>query len=235
MPSHPPLALAALALLFTIPLRAAEVTVEKAKEFDPSRIKRVAFLPMARALPRGEELRAACPVTKRSFDSCAMEDAAEAELSRALARAFLGSGAQVQWIPQSEINAAHDMLKKEGAVSLNLHGSWQAAIGKELSADAVIMGFIYCYRDRSGTAYASARPAAVGFCLHLVDPATGEVLWTMRYSDEQRPLSEDLLALPEFIKRKGRWIRVEQMAEEAATRAASELPWKKKPQEKKVR
>jgi hypothetical protein len=160
-----------------------------------------------------------------------MEDAAEAELSRALARAFLGSGAQVQWIPQSEINAARDRL----AVSLNLHGSWQAAIGKELSADAVIMGFIYCYRDRSGTAYASARPAAVGFCLHLVDPATGEVLWTMRYRDEQRPLSDDLIALPEFIKRKGRWIRVEQMAEEAATRAASELPWKKKPQEKKGR
>jgi hypothetical protein len=162
-----------------------------------------------------------------------MENAAEAELSRALARAFLGSGAGVAWVPQSEINAARDRLKKEGALNLDLHGSWQAAIGNELSADAVIMGFIYCYRDRSGTAYASARPAAVGFCLHLVDPATGEVLWTMRFRDEQKALSEDLLALPDFIKRKGRWIRVEQMAEEAATRAASELPLKKKPQEKK--
>ena len=214
------------ALLFiTGPLGAAEVSVEKSEAFDPSAIKRVAFLPLVTVLPVEEGQRPLCPLSKRAFDACRIEDAAQAELSRIIGQALLDSGAPVSWVPQAEINAAKDKLKNQGAENLNQHGSWQMAIGREVKADAVLLGFIYCYRERSGTAYASSAPAALAFCLHLVDPSSGKVLWSLRYADEQVPLSNNLLDLSAYIKRKGKFISVAQMAEEAAAQIVLQLPW----------
>ncbi|HUT53910.1 MAG TPA: hypothetical protein VM658_11020 [bacterium] len=209
----------------TRPAAGAFVSVEKADGFDPAGVKRVAFLPFTRIMPVEEGQQPVCPLTKKSFDACRIEDNAEAELSRIIGQALLESGAPVAWVPQSEINAARTKLKKEGGQTLSTAGAVQLAIGREVKADAVLTGFIYCFRDRSGNAYASARPAALAFCLHLIDPATGKILWSLRLHDEQVPLSSDLGSLPEFIKRKGKWITVGQMAEEAAKQVVADLPW----------
>ena len=213
---------------------AARVSVEKADGFDPATIKRAAFLPLTRIMPVAEGVRPVCPLTKTGFDGCKIEDDAEAVLSRALGGALIESGASVSWVAQAEINAAQAKLKKDDP-TLSPAGPRQLAIGRELKADAVLTGFIYCFRERLGGAFASSRPAALGFCLHLMEPATGKILWSLRYEDEQAPLSDNLMAMPEFLKRKGKWITVGQMAEEAAGQVALALPWNKKSDEGKDR
>lgn len=213
---------------------AAQVSVEAAEGFDPASLKRVAFLPLVRIVPVEEDKTPVCPLSRKSFDACRIEDKAEAELSRTLGQALLDSGAPVFWVPQSEINAARDKLKKEGQ-QLSIAGPLQLALGREVKADAVLMGFVYCYRERSGNAYASANPAALAFCLHLVDPNTGNILWTLRLRDEQVALASDLSTLPQFFKRKGKWITVQEMAEEDARLVARDLPWPREGQENKSR
>jgi len=224
----------AVCLLAARPGAAARMTTSQAEDFDPSKIKRVAFIPFAAITPAGDGLRPLCPLTKKSFDPCRIEDAAEAELSRIVGRALPQTDG-VTWVTQAEINLARETIKKRGAENLAASGSWQLEIGKEVHADAILFGFIYCYKERSGNAYASSSPAAVGFCLHLVEPTTNKVLWTFYYQDEQIPLFDNLLEIGSFIKRKGKWITVEAMAGEAAAALENELPWQPPAQEKKAR
>ncbi|MFO8057130.1 MAG: hypothetical protein R6V10_07550 [bacterium] len=203
---------------------AALTDSERKKGFDFSSIDRVAFLAMTRVESDNDKMTS-CPVRRGRHPACDIADHAESELSRLVAHALYGSSIEVEWIEQSRMNEARAKLKKEGRPELTRYGSWQRAIGKELQADAVLFGFIYCYRERKGTAYASAEPAALSFCLHLVDPESGEILWTFTYEDEQKALFENLLNLPEFIERGCKWIPVEQMAREAARKVVEKTPF----------
>jgi len=221
-----------IGMLISFSALAAQVTVQKAPDFEPGRVRRVAFLPLAAVLPAEGAARAICPKAGDSFRPCRIEDAAEAELSRVIGGSLLSSGASVSFVPQAEINAALARLKKEGHPELTTQGSWQMALAHELSADAVLFGFVYCYRNRSGSALASTQPAALGFCLHLADPQTGKVLWSFRYEDEQQALTEDLLSLPAFLHRRGRWITAPEMAEEAASVLIKNFPWPARPRRK---
>jgi hypothetical protein len=205
-----------------------------AEGFEPTGLNRVAFLPFVRVLPLEEEgssSRAVCPRDHAVYDACPVGEAAEAELSAVVAEALLQS-MPGGWVSQAEINAARTRVKERDP-SLPLDGTLQLALGREIKADAVLFGFIYCYRDRSGKAWASAVPAALGFCLHLVDPASGRELWSFSYAEEQQALSENLLEAPAFFKRKGQWITVAQMAKEAAAVVARALPWNAPAEKKK--
>jgi len=214
-----------LLLLSATTVSAASISSTKAEGFDPASIKRVAFLSMTRVLSTGEGPWSICPLDQTSHAACAIGDAAEAELSRSLGQALLAAVGPVSWVPQAEINAARAKTKAGEGALLSPAGPAQLAIGEEVSADAVLFGFVYCYRDRSGVSWASSRPAAIGFSLHLVDPSSQKVLWTYSYHDRQRPLTENLLELPGFLKRKGKWITIEQMSREAAASVAKDLPW----------
>lgn len=222
------LAAAWLALLLALPASAAEVVAIKGEDADFDELGKVAYLPFARVEPTGQKPRADCPISGKPFIPCEMEEAAEAELTRVIGKVLQECGPPFEWIHQSEINAARQRLKKKDLPGLTAHGSWQRAIAKEAGADAVLFGFVYCFRDRSGNAWASAEAAALGFCMHLVELDTGRVLLTLRYQDEQAPLFENLLTLPDFIKRGCRFITVEQMAKEAAAKISRSLPWRDK-------
>jgi hypothetical protein len=213
--------------------QAAKVKVESASGFDPGTIKKAAFLSFIRVGPAEGTLLALCPLTRSSHEACKLEDAAEAELSRAIGQALAQSGDSVSWSTAEEVNAARARMKEGAGAGLSTGGPMQLALGRELGVDAVLFGFVYCYRNRSGTALASTSPAAIGFCLHLVDVKTGAVLWTFTYRDEQAALSDDLLNAPAFLKRKGVWITAERMAAEAGTALAASLPWRRPPAEAK--
>jgi len=86
-------------------------------------------------------------------------------------------------------------------------------IGQTFSADAVIVGYVYRWREREGTQYAIKRPASVAFDLYLLRPDDGAVLWKGRFDKTQRSLSENILDIGTFLKGKGRWMTAEELAE----------------------
>ena len=87
--------------------------------------------------------------------------------------------------------------------------------GLSLDVDAVILGYIYRFRQRVGKRYSAELPASVAFDIYLIDVETGRILWRGYFDETQRPLSEDLFELGTFLKRKGRWITAKEMAHSA--------------------
>lgn len=83
--------------------------------------------------------------------------------------------------------------------------------GASLGADAVLIGFLYRFDERVGSKYAVEKPASVAFELYLMGRADGRVLWSGRYEETQKSLSENLLDLDKFIKRRG-WLTAQQLA-----------------------
>ncbi len=84
-------------------------------------------------------------------------------------------------------------------------------IGKAFSADAVLAGYLYRWREREGTDYAAKTPASVAFDLYLVRPEDGAVLWEEQFDMTQKSLSENLLEMGTFLQGGGRWMTAGQL------------------------
>lgn len=84
--------------------------------------------------------------------------------------------------------------------------------GRILGVDAVMAGYVYRFRERVGTGYSVDSPASAAFDVHLVDVSSRRILWTGRFDETQRSLSENLFKIITFLKRKGAWITVNKMA-----------------------
>jgi TolB-like protein len=96
--------------------------------------------------------------------------------------------------------------------------------GNALGAQIVLAGYIYRFRERVGTKYSAESPASAAFDIHLVDVASGRILWTGRFDETQRSLSENLFNIKTFFRRKGGWITVEKMAFSALEDMIQKLP-----------
>jgi len=96
-------------------------------------------------------------------------------------------------------------------------------IGRSLSADAVLAGYIYRWRDRVGTDYAADAPASVDFDLYLIRPSDGRILWKGVFDKTQKPLSENLLEMETFVESGGKWVTAEQLARIGLDRLLGDL------------
>ena len=86
-------------------------------------------------------------------------------------------------------------------------------IGLARSADVVLCGYLYIFEERRGGAYGVERPARIAFEMALIQVDSGQLLWHRKYAERQKPLSDDLLAIGRFFKRKGRWVSALEMGE----------------------
>jgi hypothetical protein len=85
--------------------------------------------------------------------------------------------------------------------------------GRKMDADAVIYGYVYRYQERVGTTYAIDSPASVAFDIHLIRTSDGSLIWNGHFDETQQSLSENLLKLGAFIKRRAKWVSASEMAE----------------------
>lgn len=85
-------------------------------------------------------------------------------------------------------------------------------LASALNADSVLMGWIFQYRERIGSDWGARRPASVTFVAFLFDGKDGRLLWRAKFDETQRPLSEDILGFPSFIRRGGRWVSAKELA-----------------------
>jgi hypothetical protein len=86
-------------------------------------------------------------------------------------------------------------------------------VGRELDADAILLGRVYRFEERIGTKFSAQRPASVTFDLLLIRVADGRILWTGRFEETQKSLSENLFNLGTFVRRGARWISAQEMAQ----------------------
>ncbi len=96
--------------------------------------------------------------------------------------------------------------------------------GRQLSADAVLMGRVYRFRERLGSAYSADSPASVSFDVLLISMEDGRVLWHGRFEETQQPLSENLFTINSFFKRKARWLTAEELADDGLREVLTTFP-----------
>jgi hypothetical protein len=81
--------------------------------------------------------------------------------------------------------------------------------------DAILLGYIFRFRERVGKSYAIESPASVALSLFLVSLDDGQVIWHSHYEETQEALFSNLLTFGKFIKRKARWVTARELATEA--------------------
>jgi hypothetical protein len=80
------------------------------------------------------------------------------------------------------------------------------------SADAILTGYFFKFTERVGTRYSVESPASVAFSLFLFRVSDGKIVWRGIFEETQQSLSENILKLSTFLKRKARWVSARELA-----------------------
>jgi len=97
-------------------------------------------------------------------------------------------------------------------------------LGNALNADYVFVGFVFRYEERVGSALGVEKPASVGFDVHLFRIRDGKMVWTGKFDETQKSLSENLLEIGTFVKGKGTWVTAEEFSKIGMERMLKKFP-----------
>jgi len=189
----------------------------------PSNIERLLILPF-RDISKvyGVNVNVQCPVCGNVIRSGEVPENAADFLTDHL-YSLLQSNSDYKLIPPGQAQGVQSNLLS-GDESTLPDRDLLVATGRALKSDAVIVGYIFRYRERVGTRYSVDSPTSVAFDIHLIRVADGRVLWSGQFNETQRSLPEDLLSLGTFIKRKARWITAHEMAQAGLEDLLQSLP-----------
>jgi hypothetical protein len=165
--------------------------------------------PLLTVLPFFIEREAACPICKRVYSRGEILPGSQKTLTRLLQQKMETMGTfRVLPIEKMEEALSHrDMKQFEERL---LPSSIQ--LGRELGADFVIVGFLFRFEERIGSSIGVDRPASVAFDIHLLRVRDGLEVWNGKFDETQRPLSENLLKVGSFFRRKASWLTAEELA-----------------------
>ena len=96
-------------------------------------------------------------------------------------------------------------------------------VGAMVYADAVMMARLQRYRERVGDEWGAKSPASVAFILDLVDVRRGDIIWTARFDETQKSLSESIFSLGDIGQRGVRWLSADQLTQEGVKKAIGQL------------
>ncbi|MCZ6784041.1 MAG: hypothetical protein O7G30_12115 [Proteobacteria bacterium] len=203
--------LAALACAYVAPPPAVD------QEFlspPPGPLRRLAVMPF-QPLPG-----LASPIIDRE----AAPSEVTALVARFVSEALQEAGFDV--VPPDDL--VHAFETESGAAPrTDAHAAAALAAG-HFGADAVLLGVVSRYRERSGGAIGSTSPASVFFRVTLYSAPDARPLWSARFHETQQPLTENVLRTPFYPGGGTRWLTAAELARWGAgetARALTELPY----------
>jgi hypothetical protein len=186
------------------------VQSKRSTDLEARRIKRIAVLVPSGIAP---DQRVQATYTANPADK-------EEELSEMLARlVYSAMVAMPNWqiVSDSEVREVAQGIPP-GADVARLQ-----KIGQMVYADAVIVGRVERFRERIGNEWGAKSPASVSFVLNLIDIRRGDTVWSARFDETQKPLSENVFALGQIGQRGIRWLSAEQLTDEGVKKAVAQL------------
>ncbi|MET0501063.1 MAG: hypothetical protein ABW172_06015, partial [Candidatus Binatia bacterium] len=169
---------------------------KRSTDLEARKIRRIAVL-----LPDGVGTEAKSQAAYTSSPS-AEKRLSEAELSDMLARLVYSAMATMpnwQIVSESEVREVAQSIPAGGDTAR------LQKIGESVHADAVLVGRMQRYRERVGDEWGAKSPASVAFVLDLIDVRRGDVIWSARFDETQKPLSDNIFALGNIGERGIRW------------------------------
>ncbi len=203
-------------LIFTLGLTIPWVHEAKA-EMKPS----LAILPFF--IQRGEDpgRGAICPICKRVYGSGEILPGSQNTLTRLLQEKMEAIGT-FKVLPLEKMEEALSQRDKKEFEEKLIPLSIQ--LGKELSVNFMIVGHLFRFEERIGSAVGATKPASVAFDIHLFRLRDGIEVWKGRFDETQRPLSENLFKIGSFFRRKASWLTAAELASVGMDEMLKRLP-----------
>ena len=193
------------------------------KGLKPSDIRRLLVLPFQDISNiYGENASIRCRLCGKVFTTGHVEPTATQFLTKRL-NEMLERLNSFELIPATQAQGVISSLLQQGQKELP-ETDLYIKTGQALNADGVLVGYVYQFRDRDGSDYSVDLPASVTFHMDMIQVKGGQVVWSGNFNETQRSLSDDLFQLGTFIKRKGRWISVEDLAVHGLRQILKTLP-----------
>ena len=192
----------------------ATLQSKRSTDLDARKIRRIAVL-----LPNGMSPEIKSPAVYTSNPSSERKPSEE-ELSELLDRLVYST---MTSMPNWQIVSEREVRDVAQTVPPGSDNARLRKIGEMVYADAVIVGRMQRYRERIGDQWGAKSPASVAFVLELIDVRRGDVIWTARFDETQKPLSENIFALGQIGERGIRWLSAEQLTQEGVRKAVGEL------------
>lgn len=191
---------------------------------------KVAVLPFSKVLAEPGQGSTVCsPLTGSAF-VCGTGGAPGAKAEQALTDAlmtYLYDRASFAVVPPSQTDVIYRRLQMErmGVPMVKV----VTELGRKVDAQGVLVGLVYRFRDRQGSAYSVDRPASVAFDVAMVRVSDGAVLWKNSFDQTQKPLSSDLFNLPQYLRHGIKWYSAEQYARIGLSQLMESFPWQVAP------
>jgi hypothetical protein len=187
---------------------------KRSTDLDARKIRRIAVIP-----PVGTSIEQKAKVPYVSPPSTERK-LSEQEISDLLAKLVYSTTAS---LPSWQIVSESEMRDVAQTVSPVSEMARIKKIGELVFADAVITTRMQRYRERVGEEWGVKSPASVAFVLDLIDVRRGDVIWSARFDETQKPLSENIFALGDISQRGVRWLSAEQLMHEGVKKAVAQL------------
>src|SRR4030042_1155270 len=152
---------------------------------------------------------AVCPVCKGVYRQGSILAGSQNTLTRLLREKIEATGT-FQILPSEKVEEALSKSDRRQFGLKPLRSSIQ--LGKTLNADFIFIGFVFRFEERIGSHIGAERPASVGFDVHLIRLRDEKMVWIGKFDETQRPLSENLLKMRAFVRRKASWLTAEELS-----------------------
>lgn len=126
-------------------------------------------------------------------------------------------------LPNWQIVSDREVNEAAAQMGQGTDGTRAKRLGELVYADAVLSGRVLRYREREGEELGVKNPASVAFVLELWDVRRGDIIWSGRFDETQKPLSENIFAIGEFARRGARWLSAEELMHEGVKKAVQQL------------
>ncbi|TFG93295.1 MAG: hypothetical protein E4H15_01645 [Syntrophobacterales bacterium] len=162
-----------------------------------------------------------CPISGTTFGACGFSGNPEKKVEEQFVGGLNPAGGYAL-IPPQEVRDVYRRVAagSPGEPPLEI----LKKVGKQVGADGIIAGHLFCYRERKGFGYSAERPASVTFCIHLVRVSDGVSVWKGVFDKTQSSLMENILDILPFIRGGGKWMTAEELSWEGVREILKGFP-----------
>ena len=185
---------------------------KQSSDLEGRRIRRIAVLPPVISVP--------APAPSVPFGAAPVVRASEKEAPESLARY---THAAMAALPNWQVVSESEVREAVISVPPSSEEARLKRVGEMVYADAVMMARVQRFRERVGDEWGAKSPASVAFILDLVDVRRGDIIWTARFDETQKSLSESIFSLGDISQRGVRWLSADQLAQEGVKKAIGQL------------
>ncbi|MBN2396798.1 MAG: hypothetical protein JXI32_00320 [Deltaproteobacteria bacterium] len=186
------------------------------------RFEKIAVIPFQAVVPGDPAARVVlCPISGATFRACPFSGNPQEGIEQFFVEGLTPvEGCTV--IPPQEVRGVYRRVSvgSPGAPPLEI----LQTVGKEIGADGIVAGHLFCFRERKGFDYSAERPASVAFCIHLIRVEDGVTVWKGVFDKTQSSLLENILDILPFIRGGGKWMTAEELSREGVRKILKDFP-----------